>query len=415
MGLLDGCRILDLSDDKGFLCGRILGDFGADVIKIEPPGGDLSRMIGPFCDDVPHSSRSLYWFAYNANKRGITLDIESSEGQAIFKKLVETADCLVESFSPGAMAGMGLGYDALRRTNPRLVMTSITSFGQSGPWRDYRGSDITLWALSSYMYVTGDEDRPPVRPTCPQAFLHAGLEAAAASLVALYSSRLTGMGQWVDVSTHDALAIVNLQNQQYWDLARFSPRRAGSAQVVSGVRWSTQRRLWRCRDGFVVFIISSGHIGAQANRALTEWLDSEGMVPEFMRDLDWDSFNPQGHELTDEQHGEMMAAIGSFFERHTKTELYRGSIERRIVLYPCNTTEDLMNSDQLKARDFWAEIAHDELGDSLLYPRPCMAFSEASCKIRRRAPVVGEHNQEVYAELGLSRDNLRRLHSKGVI
>ncbi len=414
--LLSPFRVLDMTDEKGFLCGRVLGDFGADVIKIEPPGGDPGRAIGPFYHDIPDPEKSLYWLAYNCNKRGITLNIEVTEGQAIFKKLVTSADFVIESFRPGHMAGHGLGYDNLRQINPGIIMTSITSFGQSGPWQDYKGSDIALWALSSYMYVTGDEDRPPICPSFPQAFLHAGLEAASASLVALHHRQLTGEGQWVDVSAQDALAIVNLQNQQYWNLARFNPKRAGSAQMLSGVRWARQQRLWKCRDGFVIFIISSGHMGAQGNRALTEWMDSEGMAPEFMKKIDWETFDPQGKELTDEQHRGMLTALGEFFQRHTKAELYQGSVQKRIILYPCNTTEDLMHDAQLKARGFWAEIPHAKLGRSLTYPRPCVAFSEASCDIRRRAPLIGEHNEEVYVkELGFSKEDLARLREKGVI
>ena len=409
-------RVLDLTDEKGFLCGRVLGDFGADVIKIEPPGGDPGRAVGPFYHDIPDPEKSLYWLAYNANKRGITLNLEAAEGQAIFEKLVKSADFVVESFRPGHMAGLGLGYENLRQINPGIIMTSITSFGQSGPWQDYKGSDIALWALSSFMYVTGDEDRPPVCPSFPQAFLHAGLEAASASLIALHHCQLTGEGQWVDVSAQDTLAIINLQNQQYWNLARFNPKRAGSAQMLSGVRWARQKRLWKCRDGFVIFIISSGHMGAQGNRALTEWMDSEGVAPEFMKKLDWETFDPQGKELTDEQHRGMLTALGEFFQRHTKAELYEGSVQKRIVLYPCNTTEDLMHDAQLKARDFWAEIPHAELGRSLTYPRPCVAFSEASCDIRRRAPLIGEHNEEVYVgELGFPKEEVARLREKGVL
>ena len=414
--LLAPFRVLDLTDEKGFLCGRVLGDFGADVIKIETPGGDPGRAIGPFYHDVPDPEKSLYWLSYNCNKRGITLNIEATEGQAIFKNLVKSADFVIESFRPGHLAGLGLGYQNLRQIKPGIIMTSITSFGQSGPWKDYKGSDIALWALSSYMYVTGDEDRPPICPSFPQAFLHAGLEAASASLVALHHRQLTGEGQWVDVSAQDAVAIVNLQNQQYWNLARFNPKRAGAAQMLSGVRWARQQRLWKCRDGFVIFIISSGHMGAQGNRTLTEWMDSEGMALEFMKKIDWETFDPQGKELTDEQHREMLTAIGEFFRRHTKAELYEGSVQKRIILYPCNTTEDLMHDAQLKARGFWTEIPHAELGRSLTYPRPCVAFSEAPCDIRRRAPLIGEHNEEVYVgELGFSKEDLARLREKGVI
>ncbi len=409
-------RVLDLTDEKGFLCGRVLGDFGADVIKIEPPGGDPGRAVGPFYHDITHPEKSLYWMAYNANKRGITLKIEVAEGQAIFKKLVKSADFVIESFGPGRMARLGLGYENLRQVNPGIIMTSISSFGQSGPWKDYKGSDIALWALSSYMYVTGDEDRPPVCPSFPQAFLHAGLEAASASLIALHHRQVTGDGQWVDVSVQDAMAVVNLQNQQYWNLARFNPKRAGSAQMLSGVRWARQKRLWKCSDGFVIFIISSGHMGAAGNKALTEWMDSEGIAPEFMKKIDWEAFDPQGKELTDEQHGGMLTAIGEFFQRHTKADLYEGSVQKRIILYPCNTTEDLMHDAQLQARGFWTQIAHADLGRSLTYPRPCVAFSEASCDIRRCAPVIGEHNEEVYVgELGFSKEEVARLRDKGVI
>jgi len=329
---------------------------------------------------------------------------------------VKSADFVVESFKPGRLAKLGLGYENLRQVNPGVIMTSITSFGQAGPWKDYKGSDIALWALSSYMYVTGDEDRAPVCPSFPQAFLHAGLEAASASLIALHHRLLTGEGQWVDVSAQDALAIVNLQNQQYWNLARFNPQRAGAFQVRAGLRWSRQQRLWKCRDGFVVFIVSSGHMGAPGNKALTEWMTSEGLAPEFMQKINWETFDPQGQELSEDQHDQMMNAIGEFFQRHTKAELYQGSVEKRIVLYPCNTTEDLVHDAQLQARNFWTEIPHAELGGTLTYPRPCVSFSEASCDIRRRAPLVGEHNEAVYAgELGFSKEDLVRLREKRVI
>jgi crotonobetainyl-CoA:carnitine CoA-transferase CaiB-like acyl-CoA transferase len=157
-------------------------------------------------------------------------------------------------------------------------------------------------------------------------------------------------------------------------------------------------------------------MGAPGNKALTEWMASEGLAPEFMQRINWETFDPQGQELSEQQHDQMMNAIGEFFQQHTKVELYEGSVQKRIVLYPCNTTEDLMRDAQLKARGFWTEIPHTELGGTLTYPRPCVAFSEAPCDIRRRAPLIGEHNEEVYAgELGLSRENLARLREKKVV
>jgi len=414
--LLSPYRALDLTDEKGALCGRILGDFGVDVIKIEPPGGDPSRRIGPFYHDIPNLEKSLYWFTYNANKRGITLNIKTSDGRELFKRLVKTADFVLESFPPGHMDRIGLGYSALNEINPQIIMTSITPFGQIGPWRDYKGSDIALWALSSYMYVEGDEDRAPVRFGYPQSYFHAGLEAAAGTLVALHHCQLTGEGQWVDVSAQQALIIVNLQNQQYWDLARFNPRRAGPCVYRSGVKWAYQHRIWQCKDGFVCFILMAGATGAPGNTALTEWMDSEGLAPECMKRMNWSAFNIRADEIAVEDYEEITRALAAFFSSHTKSELYDGAIKRGIFLYPCSTVEDLRNDPHLRVRGFWTEVEHPELGDTFTYPRPCMLLSETPCEIQRRAPLIGEHNEEIYAEeLGLSKSELVTLKQGMVI
>lgn len=413
--LLSGYRALDLTDDKGFLCGRILGDFGADVIKIEPPGGDPSRNIGPYYKDEPDPEGSLYWFAYNANKRGITLDIRKPEGRILFERFAESADFIIESSPPGYMDRIGLGYDLLHEMNPGLILTSITPFGQTGPWRDYKGSDIALWALSSYMYVEGDADRAPVRFGFPQSYLHAGLEAAVSSLVALHYRQAGGEGQWIDVSAQQSLIMVNLQNQQHWDLARFIPRRAGPCIHRSGAKWAYQRRIWQCRDGFVCFILMAGETGAPGNEALTKWLDSEGLAPECMKRMEWRRYNIRADEITVQDYDDITASLMEFFSRHTKAELYSEAIKRRIPLYPCNTTEDLRKDDHLAQREFWQEVYHPELGETLIYPRPCMLMSGADSKIRQRAPLIGEHNREVYGEAGLTVEEQAGLQARGII
>jgi crotonobetainyl-CoA:carnitine CoA-transferase CaiB-like acyl-CoA transferase len=414
--LLSPYRALDLTDEKGFFCGRILGDFGAYVIKIEPPSGDPSRRIGPFYHDRPDPEKSLYWFAYNANKRGITLNIETADGQQLFRRLVKTADFVIESFSPGFMDKIGLGYAALSQINPGIIMTSITPFGQTGPWKDYKGSDIALWALSSYMYVEGDADRAPVQFGFPQSYLHAGLEAAVSSLVALNYRQLTGEGQWIDVSAQQSLIVINLQNQQHWNLARFNPTRAGPCVHRSGVKWAYQRRIWRCQDGFVCFILMAGATGAPGNRALTEWMENEGLAPGCMRQIDWPAYSIRADEIAIEDYEEITKALATLFSRHTKAELYQEAITRRIPLYPCSTMEDLRKDVHLKERGFWTEIEHPELKETLAYPRPCILLSESSCQIRRRAPLIGEHNEEVYEkELGLSRQEMVLLKQAGAI
>src|SRR3990170_3305135 len=162
-GMLSPYRVLDLTDEKGLLCGKILGDLGADVIKIERPGGDPARRIGPFYHDEPHPEKSLFWFAFNTSKRGITLNIETADGQEIFKRLVQTADFVIETFPPGYLAKLGLGYSDLEKINPGIILVSITPFGQTGPYKDWKGADIVAWATGGDMAPWGEPDRPPIR------------------------------------------------------------------------------------------------------------------------------------------------------------------------------------------------------------------------------------------------------------
>jgi crotonobetainyl-CoA:carnitine CoA-transferase CaiB-like acyl-CoA transferase len=209
-GFLSPYRVLDLTDEKGLLCAKTLADLGADVIKIEPPGGCPSRKIGPFYKDIPHPEKSLFWFAYNANKRGITLNVECEDGREIFKKLVATADIVIESFPPGSMKTKGLGYDDLCRIKPDIILTSITPFGQDGPYKNFQVSDLVCylvcWSMGGFAYLTGDSDRPPVQVSFPQAYLTGANEAAVATMVALYHREISGEGQHVDVSIQASIA-----------------------------------------------------------------------------------------------------------------------------------------------------------------------------------------------------------------
>ena len=179
-GMLSPYRVLDLTDEKGLICGKLLGDLGADVIKIERPGGDSARNIGPFYHDEEDPEKSLFWWAFNTSKRGITLDIETAEGQEVFRRLVKSADFVIESFPPGHMDKLGLGYSALEELNPGIIMVSITPFGQTGPYKDYKAPDIVAWALGGVLGQWGDIDRPPIWIAHhSQISLHAAAEAAA--------------------------------------------------------------------------------------------------------------------------------------------------------------------------------------------------------------------------------------------
>lgn len=410
--MLSGFRVLDLTDYKGFLCGKILADLGADVIKIEPPGGDPSRSIGPFYREIPEVENSLLWHAYNANKRGITLNVGTSDGREIFKNLTKIADFIIESFPPGHIESLGLGYSVLSQVNPRIIMTSITSFGQTGPYRDFKSCDLVDFAMSGLMYLTGDPDRAPVQISFPHACLHASAQAAVATLAACYYREKTGKGQQVDVSIHQSLPATTLHAIPYWLMSQVILRRAGQCRVG----WGSVliRQTWQCKDGFVSFIVGGGGLRAKGNRALVRWMDSEGMSTDFLKCTDWESLDMA--KVTSETVESIQEPLARFFKTHTKAELYEEGMKRRVDIYPVTTCKDIVENPQLKARGFWVKLQHPELDTSVTYPGAFLKASENPMKMRYRAPHIGEHNCSVYLnELGLSMPALHVLKQSGVI
>ena len=222
------CRALDLTDEIGFLSGKILADLGVDVIKVEKPGGDAGRRIGPFWKDIPDPEKSLYWFAYNGNKRGITLNIETGDGRQILGELVKKADFVLESFPPGYMSRKKLGWRSLRKINERTILVSITPFGQKGPYKNFAASDMIAMAMSGMLYLTGDADRPPLNISLPQSYLLAGADGAVGAMLAYYHRERTGKGQHVDVSLQQSSGWFLANAVPTWELAGTNLRRAGS-------------------------------------------------------------------------------------------------------------------------------------------------------------------------------------------
>jgi crotonobetainyl-CoA:carnitine CoA-transferase CaiB-like acyl-CoA transferase len=411
-GMLSPYRVLDLTGEYGLLCGKILGDLGADVIKVEKPGGDETRFLGPFYHDEFEPEKSLYWFAYNTNKRGITLNLESSDGREIFKKLVKTSDIVVESFSPGYMDKIGLGYSFLKQVKPDIILVSITPFGQTGPYKDYKISDIVAWAMGGYMLSVGDWDRPPVRiSNHSQSFLHAGGQAAQGALMALYYREMTGEGQFVDVSIRDSVARCTPERvTESWDFNKRIVHRGGGGQQVA----VHITRAWPCKDGYVSAFFWSGPDAKRWNTPLIRWMDHEGKANDFLKGINWDEFNLQ--TINQEFYDKLAKPVGEFFKSHTKAELLQGALDFNAQLYPISTTKDIVENPQLASRGYWVQVEHPELGTSIKYPGAFAKTSEVPLKSPVRAPLIGEHNLEIYEnELGIPRTELIRLKQAGAI
>ncbi|MEE8353002.1 MAG: CoA transferase, partial [Dehalococcoidales bacterium] len=388
---------------------KLLGDLGADVIKLERPGGDAIRDLGPYYHDEVDPEKSLLWFAFNTSKRGITLDIEAAEGRDIFRKLVATADFVIESYAPGYLDGLGLGYADLEKINPGVIVVSITPFGQTGPHKGYKAPEIVSWAMSGFMAGRGDADRPPVRISHhSQTYLHGGIEGAVGAMLALYDRHATGQGQQVDVSIQESAARGTVPIG--WALMGLD---AAVGQRLGGAGLRT-RNMWRCKDGHILWFYASGQQGIRMSRPMVQWIEEEGMSDEFLSGIDWGTFSLL--QTDQETVDRITATTEKFFMSHTKSELFEGAVKRRILLYPVSTAKDILESPQLAARGFWKEVEHPELDTTITYPGPFATASGSPLALSRRAPLIGEHNHEVYREeLGLSAAKLEALEKAGVV
>jgi crotonobetainyl-CoA:carnitine CoA-transferase CaiB-like acyl-CoA transferase len=402
--MLAGVRVLDLTDESGWLAGKIFGDLGADVIKVEPPGGDHDGRRPPWLHGIADPERSLAWLALNTSKRGITLDLVRPAGCALFLELVARADVLLDCFAPGDLEGWGLGWPRLRRAHPRLVRCAITPFGQSGPHAGWRARDLVVVAMGGNAALTGDPDRPPVRCSMPTSHCHAGPEAVLGVLMALHARETTGRGQLVDVSLHECQLQALLGAPGIHANRPVPPRRGGP-------RIGRTREIWRARDGWVSFGLRGGPARVPGLRALVAWMQEGGEAPEWLRDYDWERLRPE--RLEAEELARLEAAFGAFFAGRTRRELYEGALPRRILLAPCNDAAEVLAQRQLRARGLFASIDYPELGASIEHP----AFFARTdgVALRRRAPRVGEHNAEVYGALGLGPADLGKLAAEGVI
>lgn len=432
-GALSDLRILELPGELVAYGGKLLADLGADVIKVEPASGDPMRRCGPFLGGDPHPEKSLAFLYLNTNKRSITLDITTADGRAVLKELVKTADVLLEGYPPGHLAAMGLGYDVLRSVNPRLVMTSASPFGQTGPYSRYKGSDMLIQAMGGIMFMSGLAEDPPVYlgfNTRQSAFLVGG-HACIGTLLALHQRNLSGEGQHVDISGQEAVAII-------LDNAIGMYEQAG--EVRSRTQYPSQTSppgvgLYPCKDGWVMVLfamVSRAHDAARWDRALA-WMTDEGFSTDLTSDR-WrkvlevcssretllEYFDPsQGEKVLREKLVEVAhidEEVRRFFATRTRRELETAGQERGIVVASVNTVAELGDDPHLKEREFFAQVEHPDLGISLRYPGPPYRLSETPWQICRSAPRLGEHNREVYEGLpGLTTQEVGALMGAEII
>lgn len=398
---LSDVKVLDLTwYIAGPYCTKLLADYGADVIKVERPGtGDRARTMGPFLGDDPHPEKSGLFLHLNTNKRSITLNLKTDTGRKLFKELAKDVDVLVENFSPHVMPSLGLGYEELEKLNPRLVMTSISNFGQTGPYRDYKASELIIYGMGGDMYFAGVPDREPMKKGGRVVEYQGGIHAACATMVALFMAREQGIGQHVDVSLMETqMASIDRRMSHLIDYQYNGPR---LQRLYPGSRLAIPvSGIYPCKDGYFAFVGGMAFLPRVCKMIGRPELAEVYGKPEAQTD-------PAKKE-------EFEAILIPWLLEHTKKECTEAGQAVGELCGPVNNTEDLFKDPHWRARGYWEEVNHPVAG-RLTYPGAPAKMLGSPWQIRRPAPLLGQHNEEVYGALGYSRDDLVELRDSGVI
>ena len=388
---LDDIRVLDLSEGiAGPFCTKLLAALGADVITVEAPGrGDRARSVPPFAGDEPHPELSGLFLYLNTGKRSVTLDLQQASGRAIAGRLAGWADIVIEDFAPGQLDAWGLGYEELEAARPGAIVVSVTDYGQSGPYRDWQASDLTALALGGSLYIAGDEDREPLKIGGRPAQFYAGLSVFSGALLALHHRDATGEGQHVDVSMLEGIA---------------------TAQEYPGAAWAYKREIRVRGPGHApMFEVDDGYIGLMFPQARWPLFCELIGRPDIEHDPRFEGTRQRRDNMA-----ELREIIAEWTEGKRKADLYHAvQAVQGPAGYVC-TAPDLIESPQFIEREFFSEVDHPATGP-LLYPGLPLRFGTERPPLRR-APLLGEHNAEVYGELlGSSAADLARMRGAGVI
>ena len=411
-GPLADLRVIEVGGEIGEWCGKLLADLGADVIKIEPPSGAAEREIGPFYQDVPDAERSLHFWHYNTSKRGITPDLETEDGRALFRRLVATADVLLESFPPGYLPSLGLGYAELHELNARLVMCSLTPFGQDGPWRDYQTSDLIHLGAGGQMASSGYDAvdvpaQPPIAPGGGNAW-HIGSHFAYIAIMGtMFDRGLSGEGQYIDATVHGACALTTEGGVTQWIYNRQVVQRQTGRHAAPQ---PTPPAQFLCSDGrYVNTLTFALQLNPRGLERLADWFDTHDLA-EDLKDPKYG--DPQ---VVTDSAPHVLEVMTRFMAALPSETIYHEAQERGFALGPIRAPEEVLEDEHFRDRKFFVDVEHPEIGRTLTYPGAAAIYGASPWRISRRAPHIGEHNAEVFGELGVSALELAALREEGAL
>lgn len=385
--MLGPYRVLDLTDERGEIAGMVLGDLGADVIRIEPPGGSPARFRGPWMQDAPEAERSLQFTAFNRNKRSMVLDLARATDRDLLLALARESDFVLDSYPESALERHGIGFDTLREANAHIVYVQVSAFGVDGPAANWPASDLTIAALGGPVALQGVLERPPIRVSVDQVWRHAGVEAAVAALVAHARMRVTGEAQCVDVSAQCAMTWTMLNAMDAAAIQGFDFERAAAEAQTGQVRFP------------VVFDCADGHVVAPPTRAmlpaLVDWMLDEGIADETWRERDWSTY--EGPFVS--EHGQRdLEAYTELCRRHPGKVLHEMGLALGVSFAPVNSVADVLAFEHLDAREYWWDAALEN-GSRVRMPGLFAKVSETPLSIRRPAPKLDQHGEEIRREV----------------
>jgi crotonobetainyl-CoA:carnitine CoA-transferase CaiB-like acyl-CoA transferase len=405
--------VLDFADEKGQLCARMLAELGADVVKVEPREGDPTRLNGPFFRGETGPSTSLWWWAMNAGKRSITCELRLEAGRDLIRRLLPHIDIVIETNPPGTAAEKGLDYATLEALNPGLILVSITNFGQTGPYSDWLATDIVGSAMGGHMQLNGDPEHGPVRTLAPQAYAQVNAQACVGAMTALYARGVNGgVGQHVDASMQEAMANAMDNAQATWDISHVNFSGPGLRRNNRGP--VSPRYLFETRDGWVACLQAGGLIGPNCG-PIIDWLADSGEA----NGLDapaWRARLAEPVPLAQTECALVEETMAAFCRTRGKLELVAQAQARAAGWAPVFSPSEIVESEQLAERDYWVRVRHEDIGESFIYPGAPYLLSETPWAQRGRAPLLGEHNEQVYGELlGLDEVAVRKLRMRMVL